>query len=107
MLLNRHPQNPIISPNSNNSWESFATFNGAIIKRNDLFHMLYRSMGDETRVLNFQLRMSTIGKATSHDGISFENHELFIKPEESWERYGCEDPRVIQLEGTYYIFYTA
>lgn len=107
MLLNRHPQNPIISPNSNNSWESFATFNGAVIKRNELFYMFYRSMGDETKVFNFQLRMSTIGKATSHDGVSFDNHTLFIKPEESWELYGCEDPRIVEIEGKYYIFYTA
>ena len=107
MLLNRHPQNPIISPNPNNYWEKFATFNGAVIKRNELFYMFYRSMGDETSVLNFELRMSTIWKATGHDGISFENHELFIKPEESWERYGCEDPRVVEIEGTYYVFYTA
>ena len=30
-----------------------------------------------------------------------------IIPEKSWERFGCEDPRVTKLGDKYYIFYTA
>ena len=107
MILNRHPQNPILAPNPGNSWESFATFNGTIIKSNDIYHLLYRAMGEETTIHNNRLRMSTVGKATSTDGVLFNNRELFIKPEHIWEQYGCEDPRVVQLDGVYYIFYTA
>ncbi|MDA1316767.1 MAG: hypothetical protein O3B87_01940 [bacterium] len=107
MILNRHPQNPIIAPNPSNAWESFATFNGTIIKKNDTYHLFYRAMGEEIMVHNHRLRMSTIGKATSKDGITFNSRELFIKPEHAWEQYGCEDPRVVRLDETYYIFYTA
>ena len=30
-----------------------------------------------------------------------------IAPEEDWERFGCEDPRVTKIDDKYYIFYTA
>jgi len=54
-----------------------------------------------------KISMSVIGHASSDDGIEFDNRLPFIVPEESWEKYGCEDPRVTKLDGKYYIFYTA
>jgi predicted GH43/DUF377 family glycosyl hydrolase len=51
--------------------------------------------------------LSTIGKALSLDGRHFQNRRQFIVPEEEWEKYGCEDPRVTYFEGKYYVFYTA
>ena len=51
--------------------------------------------------------ISTIGKALSLDGKHFQNRRQFIAPEQPWEKYGCEDPRVTFFEGKYYIFYTA
>jgi predicted GH43/DUF377 family glycosyl hydrolase len=51
--------------------------------------------------------ISSIGRSESPDGIHFKEHRKFIAPEESWERYGCEDPRVTKIDGKYYTFYTA
>lgn len=106
-MLNRYPQNPILSPISDNSWENYAVFNGSIIKKENLYFLFYRAMGKETEVEGKKIRLSTIGKASSYDGINFTKRELFLKPECPWELYGCEDPRVTKIEDTYLIFYTA
>jgi len=107
MTLTRIPQNPILKPNPNNSWESYAAFNGTIIKNNDDYALFYRAMGPEQIYKNRKLRLSIIGKATSKDGLSFSERAPFIEPKEDWEKYGCEDPRVTKIDNTYYIFYTA
>lgn len=107
MTLTRHPQNPLVRPDSNNSWETYAAFNGTVVKRNDDYVMLYRAMGDEQIYKNRKLRLSVIGKAVSKDGVNFTDKEPFIQPKFEWERYGCEDPRTTKIDDKYYIFYTA
>ena len=51
--------------------------------------------------------LSTIWKATSTKNGPFEERHPFVVPEETWEAYGCEDPRVTFFEGQYITFYTA
>ena len=64
-------------------------------------------MGKEQDYQSERLHLSVIGHAVSTDGKIFaENHPL-IMPEERWELYGCEDPRVVKIDGRYIIFYTA
>ena len=53
------------------------------------------------------LPLSSIGYAVSDDGIHFRDRRQLIRPEQEWEVFGCEDPRVTFLEGKYYTFYTA
>jgi len=107
MLFNRNPHNPILRPHPQHEWESYAAFNGTVIKKADEYVMLYRAMGEEIMHKGKKLRLSTIGRATSTDGVSFGDRTQFIKPEMQWEMYGCEDPRVTLIDGLYYIFYTA
>ena len=83
------------------SWESQATFNPCIVKRDSQFHVLYRAIGDAQMYHGTSLALSTIGHATSHDGIDFENRQQFIRPDHDWEKFGCEDPRVTYFEGKY------
>ena len=41
------------------------------------------------------------------DGINFERHpDPVLSPTEDYERYGAEDPRVTEIDGTYYMTYT-
>jgi predicted GH43/DUF377 family glycosyl hydrolase len=54
-----------------------------------------------------ELPLSTVGYALSNDGVHFNDHRQFIKPEYDWEKFGCEDPRVTKMNGKFYIFYTA
>ncbi|OGD67070.1 hypothetical protein A2442_00395 [Candidatus Campbellbacteria bacterium RIFOXYC2_FULL_35_25] len=107
-VLRRSKYNPILSPVRQHNWESFATFNWSPIQIEDKLHCVYRAMSLPEPLENGEkISMSVIGHASSDDGIEFDNRLPFIVPEESWEKYGCEDPRVTKLDGKYYIFYTA
>jgi predicted GH43/DUF377 family glycosyl hydrolase len=104
----REPNNPIISPNKENDWESKATFNPATIYLDGKTHILYRTLsGDNT---------SYIGYATSKDGVTIDERlpsPIYI-PREDFEmkkiaggNSGCEDPRLTQIGKKIYICYTA
>lgn len=103
----RSPQNPILTPAPNLTWEKEATFNPSVVMENHLYHMLYRAQSPNQLNLGINMKLSTIGHALSRDGVNFSSHRLLIKPEYDWEIYGCEDPRVTYLDDKYYIFYTA
>ncbi len=53
------------------------------------------------------LSISTIGYSSSKDGLHFEHHKQLISPQQQWERYGCEDPRVVKVGKECFLFYTA
>lgn len=53
------------------------------------------------------MHLSTIGVTESTDGYHYGKRRQLIMPEEEWERFGCEDPRVTKIGDKYYIFYTA
>ncbi len=107
MIVNRSDKNPILSPLPEHNWESWAVFNASVVKYADEYIMLYRAIGDELTVDDKKLRMSVIGRAVGRDSLTFGDRTPFITPQQDWERFGCEDPRVTYLEGKYYIFYTA
>ncbi|HEY4493505.1 MAG TPA: hypothetical protein VJB98_02705 [Candidatus Paceibacterota bacterium] len=108
-VVKRSIHNPVINPITTHPWESEAVFNWSPISKGKTLHAFYRAMGDPVVVGDKHLALSTIGHAVSSDGAHFKDstREQFIMPEEEWERYGCEDPRVCEFEGKYYIFYTA
>jgi predicted GH43/DUF377 family glycosyl hydrolase len=106
-VVRRDPENPIISPDPNLTWQKLATFNGSPIKKDKTTFCFYRAIEPEDKLINPGLQMSVIGVAESEDGQHYANHEKFIVPENDWEKFGCEDPRVTFIDGKYYIFYTA
>ncbi len=105
-VLRRSSHNPLISPIADKHWEAQATFNPSPVKRGNITHVFYRALGRPDTLMT-PAGLSTIGHALSIDGTHFQNRRQFIIPEEPWEKYGCEDPRVTFFEGKYYIFYTA
>lgn len=109
MIVERSKYNPILKPDKINSWEAKAVFNGCPIKKGNKIFLLYRALSfpHYHSSAKSKLMVSDIGIADSKDGIQFINRRRFIVPEQSWERFGCEDPRVTKLNGRYYIFYTA
>lgn len=107
MLLTRHSLNPLILPTPEHEWESFAAFNGNVFLHDGKYHMVYRALSSPRRLEGRDLRMSSVGHAVSSDGASFGPTQLFVRPEVSWDRFGCEDPRVTVLEGKIFLFYTA
>lgn len=105
-VVKRTPDNPILSPTRDHPWEASATFNMSTVKRGQAIYGVYRAISSSDK-LRTPDRMSTISVAKSLDGLHFENRKEFIAPEEEWEQFGCEDPRISYFEGRYYIFYTA
>ncbi len=105
--LARSSENPIVNPNPNNEWEHDGAFNGCVAYHDGVYHMVYRALSTEKRQNGILMRVSTVGYATSTDGIHFGDHRMLFEPTEDWEVYGCEDPRITFLDGKFYIFYTA
>lgn len=61
--------------------------------------MLYRAETDDGLT-------GRIGLAESHDGFHFAcNPEPVLTPDEDFDRGGCEDPRIVKFEETYYLTY--
>jgi len=111
MIVKRAKENPILKPINLHAWEAEAVFNGCPIEKDNKIYLCYRaiSMPHYHAAARANIMSSDIGIAFSKDGIHFEteSRHKFIVPEENWERFGCEDPRVTKLGGKYYIFYTA
>lgn len=105
--LQRHPNNPILLPDSSHEWEHDGAFNGCVAYHDGTFHMVYRALSSEKRQNGINMRVSTVGYATSKDGINFGDHRMLFEPTEDWEVYGCEDPRITCFNGKFYICYTA
>lgn len=100
LTLTRYRGNPVLVPSTHNAWETDNVFNAAVIQHNGLVHMLYRAQGRD--------RISRIGCAVSTDGYHFNRLEdPVFKPEHDYESFGVEDPRITELDGVFYMFYTA
>ena len=91
--------NPILRPQGD-GWESASVYNPAAVVKDGQVVLLYRAHADDI--------VSHVGLATSDDGIHFDRHpEPVLSPSEDYDRYGAEDPRVTEIDGTYYLTYTA
>jgi len=100
MRLTRHPANPILKPNPLNPWEALNVFNPSVIVHNGLFHMHYRAQGVDY--------VSHIGYAVSRDGVQWNRlQQPVLSPSGEIDARGVEDPRVTELEGRFYMAYTA
>lgn len=107
-FLKRSFENPILVPESDLPWEAEGAFNGTALREKNKTHLFYRAQS--LPLLHEDgpwLSLSSIGHAESTDGIHFKKHRIAFEPELSWERFGCEDPRITKFENQYYVFYTA
>lgn len=113
--LEKSLANPILEPKKNNDWEAWQTFNPAAIYLNNKVHFLYRAIGEGG--------LSVLGYANSEDGINITERlnkpaytvkEEYLKKEKcDCSNYfsggsvaGCEDPRLVELEGRIYLIHT-
>jgi len=101
LKLQRSEYNPILVP-SELPWENMLVFNPAAIMVGEYVYLVYRAMGKDTII-------SQLGLATSKDGIHFERRQkpLYDGGGQPAEALGIEDPRIVQIEDTYYLTYTA
>ncbi len=107
ITVRRSPENPVLVGDSQSFWEREAAFNGCPVKRGKYTDLVYRAQSAPILHEGVVLELSSLGHATSEDGIHFEKHRQLVLPDTQWDRYGCEDPRVTEFGGKYYIFYTA
>jgi len=89
---------PILCPGE--SWSSFGLFNPAAIHKGGKTILLFRAQD--------QNHTSRIGYAESMDGLHFAvRPEPVLSPDAAYEaKGGVEDPRVVAINGTYYLTYT-
>lgn len=106
MKLKKCSANPILKPNPANGWESRCVLNPAVIydDARNKFVMLYRAAGDD------EAHVIQLGLAESDDGINFTR--LYDEPvmgadPEHPDGGALEDPRMVKLDGRYYITYAA
>ena len=106
--LIRFTENPIISPQKKNAWESKCTFNPAAICLGEKVHIVYRAVSEDDT--------SVFGYANSRDGvcIDYRSPEPIYVPREPFEQKspaggnsGCEDPRLTKIKDKIYMCYTA
>ncbi len=98
--------NPIVLPYGTGAM-SKAVFNPTAVLKDRTIFLLYREE-DWTGVRRWN-GTSRIGLGKSNDGIHFHlNSTPVITPSFSYEKPGgCEDPRLTEIDGTYYLTYTA
>ena len=107
--VTRDQRNPLVSPHQNSPWRQVGTPNGCpVVTPDGSETIVYRAIGAPDRIEYPGLTRSTVGIARSQDGgLTYPEHEMLVAPSTDYDRLGCEDPRVTQIEGSYYIFYTA
>ena len=109
MLVERLEENPVLKPTNSHPWEAQAVFNGCPARKGRETYLLYRALSFPHPYAAHKefIPASCIGIATSRNGVSFHDRRQFVVPENEWEAWGCEDPRVTHFEGRYFTFYTA
>ena len=99
-IFKRYLNNPILTANKNNWWESKAVFNCTASYDGRNIHMLYRAIGE------YDHYISRIGYGSSTDGFNFtRRNNPAIFPTEEYEIYGMEHPRATQIGDEIFISY--
>ena len=91
---------PILSPQGD-GFEAAGVFNPAVVRDGNRFVMLYRAQDKRG--------ISRLGFASSADGVTFTREPApVLSPEAEYELGGgVEDPRLVKIDGLYYLTYTA
>lgn len=101
--LNKFKGNPVLSPSRKNKWESAAVYNGTAVRKHGKIYLFYRA--EQHYYSDY---ISKIGLAISKDGYNFKRlKNPVIVPEKVYEKRGCEDPRICEIDGRYYMTYVA
>ena len=90
----------IILEPTNLRFENKAVLNPGCIEVNGIVHMFYRAVrhGNYSTIGYCQLKDNKVIKRLDHP---------VLVPEYDYEKQGVEDPRIVFLDGVYYLFYTA
>ncbi|MFD2673618.1 glycoside hydrolase family 130 protein [Marinicrinis sediminis] len=102
MKLKKYEQNPILSPNAANDWESLVVTNPGAYYKDGTYYLLYRAAGDDAEhYIHF-------GLAESKDGYHFErvSDKPVLSPSPDGPDAGCvEDARIVEFDDQFYVTY--
>ncbi len=114
IVLERAERNPILEPRQRYAWDAFAAFNPAAILLDNEIHLLYRAQGYDGQ--------SVLGHALSRSGLTIDERStqpVFIPTKtlataanpyrfhSGGGTGGCEDPRIVEINGVLYLMYVA
>lgn len=104
--FDKYEGNPILKPGSWD-WDQKDVFNPTAVVHCGRVYMLYRA--EDREGLGIWNGTSRIGLAVSDDGFHFRKVKApVLVPTEPYEYPGgCEDPRVTEIDGRFYMTYTA
>lgn len=94
---NRHPQ-PVLSPGSSGTWDSWAVHPGAIIKEDNIYKMYYTGFAN-------QYGPWYIGIATSTDGINWSKKPTPILSGGSGWEFQIAACYILKHNNLYYLYY--
>ena len=91
----------VLLETTENEFENQAVLNPTVIQRGNTLHLFYRAVKEGN--------YSSIGycKLEGPLNIVERKNSPILFPEYDYEIHGTEDPRVVFLDGIYYMFYTA
>jgi predicted GH43/DUF377 family glycosyl hydrolase len=91
----------ILLSKTEHPFESEGVLNPAVIKIKDTIHLFYRAVARDN--------YSTIGYCRLSGPMRVETRSStpILIPQAEYEFQGLEDPRIVEIEGTYYLSYTA
>ncbi len=86
------------------AFENRAVLNPAAVQMDEDVHFYYRAVAQDMISTIGYLRM----RYANDEPVVVErwNHPI-LAPATGWDQFGVEDPRVLQFEGRWYMFYTA
>ena len=91
----------VILEATENEFENQAVLNPTVVQQGETLHLFYRAV----REGNY----SSIGYCRLEGPLNIVDRKKspVLFPEYDYEKHGTEDPRIVFLDGTYYLFYTA
>ncbi len=99
-MLSIRDEGIILEPTAH-SFESASVFNPAVIRTDNTVHVFYRAMDTYD--------VSSVGYASFSPDLTLRSrfdHPVLV-PQEPWEKHGVEDPRIVAIDGTFYLTYVA
>ena len=98
-----YEHNPVLKPEAI-PWEDSFVIAPTVTIHDGRFCMLYRGLDKDWQ----NGGVDQIGLAWSDDGVNWQRYEKnpVVKSTEEYETKGCQDPRLVKSDGTYYLTYT-
>lgn len=91
----------VLLESTENEFENQAVLNPTVFQQGNTLHLFYRAVKEGN--------YSSIGYCRLEGPLNIveRSNNPLLFPEHEYEKHGVEDPRIVFLDGIYYLFYTA